>query len=34
MSLLGYDPFKFYTGRAPIEAVARNIKLSAERLGL
>ncbi len=28
MSLLGYDPRKFYTGRAPIEAVARNIQLS------
>jgi 2,3-bisphosphoglycerate-independent phosphoglycerate mutase len=28
MSLLGYDPLTFYTGRAPIEAVARNIKLS------
>jgi 2,3-bisphosphoglycerate-independent phosphoglycerate mutase len=27
MSLLGYDPIKYYTGRAPIEAVARNIKL-------
>ena len=30
MSLLGYDPHTFYTGRAPIEAVARNIKLSAD----
>ncbi|HUS73477.1 MAG TPA: cofactor-independent phosphoglycerate mutase [Sedimentisphaerales bacterium] len=28
MSLLGYDPRTFYTGRAPIEAVAQNIKLS------
>ncbi len=28
MSLLGYDPAKSYTGRAPIEAVARNIKLT------
>ena len=28
MSLLGYDPRQFYTGRAPIEAVARNIELS------
>lgn len=27
MSLLGYDPARFYTGRAPIEAVAMNIKL-------
>ncbi len=30
MSLLGYNPLTFYTGRAPIEAVARKIKLSAE----
>jgi len=30
MSMLGYDPLRYYTGRAPIEAVARNIKLSAE----
>ena len=30
MSLLGYDPRTFYTGRAPIEAVARNIKLSTD----
>lgn len=28
MSLLGYDPVKYYTGRAPIEAVARDIDLS------
>ncbi len=28
MSLLGYNPLTFYTGRAPIEAVACNIKLS------
>jgi 2,3-bisphosphoglycerate-independent phosphoglycerate mutase len=28
MSLLGYDPVRYYSGRAPIEAVARNIKLS------
>jgi 2,3-bisphosphoglycerate-independent phosphoglycerate mutase len=28
MSLLGYNPVEFYTGRAPIEAVARNIQLS------
>jgi 2,3-bisphosphoglycerate-independent phosphoglycerate mutase len=27
MSLLGYDVRKHYTGRAPIEAVARNIRL-------
>ena len=30
MSLLGYDPRRFYSGRAPIEAAARNIKLSLE----
>ena len=30
MSLLGYDPRRYYTGRAPIEAVARNVKLSPE----
>jgi len=30
MSLLGYDPRKYYTGRAPIEAVARNVQLSPE----
>ncbi len=29
MSLLGYDPRRYYTGRAPIEAVARNIELSS-----
>ncbi len=28
MSLLGYDPRRYYTGRAPIEAAARDIKLS------
>ena len=28
MSLLGYDPLRYYTGRAPIEAVAQDIKLS------
>ena len=28
MSLLGYDPRQYYSGRAPIEAVARNIELS------
>lgn len=30
MSLLGYDPRRYYSGRAPIEAVAQNIKLSAD----
>jgi len=28
MSLLGYDPLRYYTGRAPIEAVAQDIELS------
>ncbi|MHC4618637.1 MAG: cofactor-independent phosphoglycerate mutase [Planctomycetota bacterium] len=28
MSLLGYDPRQYYSGRAPIEAVARSIDLS------
>ena len=28
MSLLGYDPVEYYTGRAPIEAVAMDITLS------
>jgi len=28
MSLLGYDPLRYYTGRAPIEAVAMNIPLA------
>jgi 2,3-bisphosphoglycerate-independent phosphoglycerate mutase len=30
MSLLGYDPLEFYTGRAPIEAAARGIELGAK----
>jgi len=30
MSLLGYDPKRYYSGRAPIEAVARNIQLSPD----
>jgi 2,3-bisphosphoglycerate-independent phosphoglycerate mutase len=29
MCLLGYDPAKFHTGRAPLEAAARHIKLSS-----
>src|SRR5437764_857592 len=28
MSLLGYDPAKYHTGRAPLEAAAQHIKLS------
>ena len=30
MSLLGYDPRKYYSGRAPIEAVARDIDLGPD----
>jgi 2,3-bisphosphoglycerate-independent phosphoglycerate mutase len=30
MSLLGYDPRRYYSGRAPIEAVALNIRLAAD----
>ena len=30
LSLLGYDPRSGYTGRAPLEAVARNIELAAD----
>jgi 2,3-bisphosphoglycerate-independent phosphoglycerate mutase len=30
MSLLGYDPQRYYSGRAPIEAVAQDIKLSED----
>lgn len=29
MSLLGYDPLRFYSGRAPLEAVAMNIQLGS-----
>ncbi len=29
ISVLGYDPTKYYTGRGPFEAAARNIKLDA-----
>ena len=30
MSLLGYDPNRYYSGRAPIEAVAKNIDLGPD----
>jgi len=30
MCVLGYDPRRYYTGRAPIEAVARRIKLGLD----
>lgn len=32
MSILGYDPAVFHTGRAPIEAAALGLKLPADRL--
>ncbi len=32
MSLLGYNPKKYYTGRAPLEAAAMNIKMSSEQI--
>ena len=28
LSLLGYDPFEYFTGRAPIEAAAQGIELA------
>ncbi len=30
MSLLGYDPHRYYSGRAPVEAAARGIRLGRE----
>ncbi len=30
MSLMGYDPVLYYTGRAPLEAAAMNIRLAAD----
>ncbi len=30
MAVLGYDPVKFYTGRAPIEAVAQGIDVTED----
>ena len=32
MSILGYDPAEFHTGRAPIEAASLGLKLPADRL--
>lgn len=32
MSILGYDPARFHTGRAPIEAAALGLKLPADRV--
>ena len=33
LSLLGYNPFENFTGRAPMEAAAQGIKLGPSRLG-
>ena len=30
MSLLGYDPKQYYTGRAPLEATAKDITLAPD----
>ncbi|HON93338.1 MAG: cofactor-independent phosphoglycerate mutase [Phycisphaerae bacterium] len=30
MSLLGYDPLRYYSGRAPIEAAAKNLRLGLD----
>ncbi|MFA5863472.1 MAG: cofactor-independent phosphoglycerate mutase [Phycisphaerae bacterium] len=32
MSVLGYDPKKYYTGRAPLEAAAMGLKLTADQM--
>ena len=32
MSILGYDPARFHTGRAPIEAAALGLELGADRI--
>src|SRR5437667_9716725 len=32
LSVVGYDPNTYYTGRAPLEAVARGISLEPEEL--
>jgi 2,3-bisphosphoglycerate-independent phosphoglycerate mutase len=32
MSLLGYDPKKYYTGRAPLEAAAMGLALTADQM--
>jgi len=32
MSLLGYDPMKFHTGRAPLEAVSMGVELGAREV--
>src|SRR3984893_16885865 len=30
MTMLGYDPARYHTGRAPIEAAAQNIEMGAQ----
>lgn len=32
MSLMGYDPARYYTGRAPLEAAAMNIRLAPDEI--
>lgn len=32
LSILGYDPQKYYTGRGPLEAVAQNVQLSPDEI--
>lgn len=32
LTLLGYDPHEFYTGRAPLEAAAKGLKVRADQL--
>jgi 2,3-bisphosphoglycerate-independent phosphoglycerate mutase len=32
MSLLGYDPARYYTGRAPLEAAAMGVPLAADEI--
>ncbi|MEY2403325.1 MAG: 2,3-bisphosphoglycerate-independent phosphoglycerate mutase, partial [Acidimicrobiaceae bacterium] len=32
MSIIGYDPAKYHTGRAPIEAAALGLKLRADQV--
>ena len=33
LSLFGYDPLRYYTGRAPLEAAAMGHRARARRLG-
>lgn len=32
LSLLGYDPYRYYTGRAPLEAIARRLEVRPDQL--